>query len=47
MPMDENIKTGDVLLFEKNWRKNYNIPPTEDPQSFQMTVPVDTVTEQN
>lgn len=44
IPIGENIKTGDALLFE-NIDDIPHFPPTEDPRSFQMTVPVDTVVE--
>jgi methionine-rich copper-binding protein CopC len=46
MPMDENIKTGNTLLFEKTG-DTPQYPPTEGPRSFQMDAPGDSVTTQN
>jgi hypothetical protein len=44
MPLDENVKTGDVLLFEKDSEMPI-IPITETPQSFQISLFNSTVTE--
>jgi hypothetical protein len=46
MPLDENIKTGNFLLFEKPGDLP-QYPPTEDTQLFQMSMPTDTVANQN